>query len=370
MPPRWPRGRTSRRIARSAASHSRITSHVNSTSTRVTLKPLARNARYPGFAPFSASIRLTVRMTWSASPESRLPRLAPPLVRSPAPVACRRSISAQSFGAEQAIIVPVSFSTQRKAGMSSFEPSRIPAWLAPVCDERSVSHSSRRCVPCSSHRAITGALPSRIARRRIGSPSPSISRKTIPGTSVRIWSFDRRAMRWTTRNVYVSSSFVPNTVSSTTVTADARSAATSAHQKESTWIASGAISEAAQSIAASTSRISRNPVINANGSRSAAMIGGSAAFRIAISSVATNAPRNPLTLTCGTISAATSSAIAEMIQVRIRRTGLTRGRSGAHAGRSPYRGMVVSVTEAATLASRRAQERARRRSAQAPPRAA
>ena len=25
--------------------------------------------------------------------------------------------------------------------MSSFEPSRIPAWLAPVCDERSVSHS-------------------------------------------------------------------------------------------------------------------------------------------------------------------------------------------------------------------------------------
>ena len=31
--------------------------------------------------------------------------------------------------------------------MSSFEPSRIPAWLAPVCDERSVSHSTSRCVP-------------------------------------------------------------------------------------------------------------------------------------------------------------------------------------------------------------------------------
>ena len=57
------------------------------------------------------------------------------------PVERRRSISAQSGGAEQVIIVPVSFSTQRNAGMSSFEPSRIPAWLAPVCDERSVSHS-------------------------------------------------------------------------------------------------------------------------------------------------------------------------------------------------------------------------------------
>ncbi len=57
------------------------------------------------------------------------------------PVDRRRSISAQSAGAEQVIIVCVSFSTQRKAGMSSFEPSRIPAWLAPVCEERSVSHS-------------------------------------------------------------------------------------------------------------------------------------------------------------------------------------------------------------------------------------
>ena len=59
------------------------------------------------------------------------------------PVECRRSISAQSAGDEQTIIVLVSFSTQRNAGMSSLEPSRIPAWLAPVCEERSVSHSAR-----------------------------------------------------------------------------------------------------------------------------------------------------------------------------------------------------------------------------------
>ena len=91
------------------------------------------------------------------------------------PVPSRRSISSQSGGAEQVIIVAVSFSTQRNAEMSSFEPSRIPAWLAPVCDDRSVSHSTSRCVS-RAQRAMFGAFPSRIARRRTGSASPSISR--------------------------------------------------------------------------------------------------------------------------------------------------------------------------------------------------
>ena len=71
-------------------------------------------------------MRLTVRIVSSASPESRLPRLAPPSTSSPMPVARRRSISAQSAGEEQAISRPVSFSTQRNAGMSSLEPSRMP----------------------------------------------------------------------------------------------------------------------------------------------------------------------------------------------------------------------------------------------------
>ena len=100
------------------------------------------------------------------------------------PVARSRSMRAQSSGAEHVITVPVSFSTQRKAGMSSFEPSRIPAWLAPVWEERSGSHSVSRWVPSAIQRAIVGALPSRIARRRTGSASPSISRKRMPGTSV------------------------------------------------------------------------------------------------------------------------------------------------------------------------------------------
>ena len=91
-------------------------------------------------------------MTSSAPPESRFPRLVPPSTSSPAPFVCRRSISAQSRGAEHVIRTPVSFSTQRKAGMSSFEPSRMPAWLAPVCEERSVSHSTSRCVPAATDR--------------------------------------------------------------------------------------------------------------------------------------------------------------------------------------------------------------------------
>ena len=85
--------------------------------------------------------------------------------------------------------------------MSSFEPSRIPAWLAPVWEERSVSHSASRCVPSSSQRAIVGALPSRIARRSTGRASPSISRKTIPGASVTVRPPERLAIRWLTLNV-------------------------------------------------------------------------------------------------------------------------------------------------------------------------
>ena len=42
---------------------------------------------------------------------------------------------------------------------------------------------------------MVGALPSRIARRSTGSASPSISRKTIPGTSVLAMMPCRRAIR-------------------------------------------------------------------------------------------------------------------------------------------------------------------------------
>ena len=60
-----------------------------------------------------------------------------------------------------------------------------PAWQAPVCDDQSVSHSARWCVPSRIQRARAGALPSRSARRSTPCARPSISRKSTPGTSLR-----------------------------------------------------------------------------------------------------------------------------------------------------------------------------------------
>ena len=56
--------------------------------------------------------------------------------------------------------------------MSSLEPSRIPAWLAPVCEERSVSHSVEpvRVVgqPAGHGRGV--AVAHRPAQHRQGEP--------------------------------------------------------------------------------------------------------------------------------------------------------------------------------------------------------
>ena len=116
-----------------------------------------------------------------------------------------------------------------------------------------------------------GALPSRIARCSTGSARPSISRKTIPGASVSTRSPERRAIRWITRSVYVSSSFVPKITSSTTPTADATSATRSADQNESIERSPSVIQSAASSISASRTRTSRSPVTSISGRRSAAI---------------------------------------------------------------------------------------------------
>ena len=55
-----------------------------------------------------------------------MPRLAPPSTSKPIPVPRRRSIRAQSGGAEQVISVAVSFSTQRKAECRRSSPARYP----------------------------------------------------------------------------------------------------------------------------------------------------------------------------------------------------------------------------------------------------
>ena len=273
---------------------------------RVTLSPLARNARYPGLDFFSASIRLTVRITSSASPDSRLPRLAPPSTSRPMPDDRRRSISAQSCGAEHVINVAVSFSTQRNAGMSSFDPSRIPAWLAPVCEERSVSHSVRTCVRPASQRAMVGALPSRIARCNTGSASPSISRNTIPGTSVVAMMPSRRAMRCAIRIDDVSS--VPRSTASTMLTAATTSEVRNAQPKPSTVSTPSVRLSVSTRMPASAIRTSKNPRTSVSGNRNAASTGGMTAFSAATIAATSSAPQNPSMLTPGRIPAATRKA--------------------------------------------------------------
>ena len=212
--------------------------------------------------------------------------------------------------------------------MFSFEPRRIPAWLAPVCEERSVSHSVSSYPSSASQRAITGALPSRIARRSTGSASPSISRNTIPGTSVTTCSPERRAMRCVTRSMYASSSFVRNSGSRITDAIEATNAAPSAAHHESTVRASGTSSETSTNIAASSDEHEEEPEHErerqperrqepAGGSRSGPRSARPRRAR----------RRSPGCRTPGMTQAANSSAAADSTHATSRRTGRMRGRS-------------------------------------------
>ena len=143
MPPRWPRGRTSRRFARAggrpleddlpeeederprdveAVREERAVAGVRAL---LGVHPADRQDHVVGLA------REEVAAARAAVAQQ-------PAARSRAAARSRRSRPAPSRPSAS----PVSFSTQRNAGMSSFEPSRMPAWLAPVCEERSVSHSA------------------------------------------------------------------------------------------------------------------------------------------------------------------------------------------------------------------------------------
>ncbi len=85
-------------------------------------------------------------------------------------------------------------------------PSRMPVCMAPVWLVKSVSQPVTRCVPLSSQRLRFGIKPSSMARRKICSPRPSISRNMNPGTSVRMVSLFFFAIRWVTSRSKVASS--------------------------------------------------------------------------------------------------------------------------------------------------------------------
>ena len=113
-----------------------------------------------------------------------------------------------------------------------------------------------------------GALPSRIARRSTGKASPSISRNTIPGTSVLAMIPCRRAIRCAMRIEDMSSE--PRNTSITTLTAATTSAARSAQPKLSTLITPSVTASAMRRIAASAISTSRKPRTSVSGKRSAA----------------------------------------------------------------------------------------------------
>ena len=211
----------------------------------------------------------------------------------------------------------------------------MPACDAPVCDERSVSHSTSRCVPSLSQRAIVGALPSRIASWRIGSPSPSISRKMIPGASVSTRSLPRFAIRAITCSEYVSSSSVPKRTPSATPADAATIATRSADQNESIESWPFVRLSASSRIPASRNKIAKKPTSKVSGSRSAATIGGRIAFRIPITTAATSAAPKPFTCAPGTIAQPISSDSVATSHVTRSLTMLKRGRAGRQMRVSP-----------------------------------
>ena len=113
---------------------------------------------------------------------------------------------------------------------------------------------------------------------------------------------------------------------------------------------SGAIRDAVFSIHASTSSTMMNPRPSMNGRRSAAMIGGRMAFMIATRAATSSAPQNPGTETPGSTAAAASTPAPETSHATASLTGSSRGRSGFHSGRAPYRGSAIIRARAAPRA--------------------
>ena len=143
-------------------------------------------------------------------------------------------------------------------------------------------------------------------------------------------------MRCVTRRVYVSSSFVPNRTSRTTVAAAMTMAASSARKNESTANVWSERSAASCRIQASSRRTRTNPSASMYGSRSEARSGGSRAFSRAMRAAARKAPPRPSIDTPGTTRAATHTARAAVTQPTTTRRRRRRGRAGLQAGAAPY----------------------------------
>ena len=106
----------------------------------------------------------------TALPEKAFQRPAPPPESSPLPVESWASRMWVVSILEETIIVCRGLSHQRKAGMPSFEPSRMPAWLAEVWLEKSgsqpVSSMAAAGQPSPQRRHVTSR--DRLPQDRLG----------------------------------------------------------------------------------------------------------------------------------------------------------------------------------------------------------
>src|SRR3954470_1147381 len=135
--------------------------------------------------PWDSSFNaLVVRYARVASPFIRLQMLTPRFERSPSPFDSRWTISAASFGLLDTMSFWRSRSYHLKAGMPSFVPCRIPAWLADVIDGRMASQRDSLWLPERIQLPIVLTDPARTRPARIGCARPSIWTITRPGESM------------------------------------------------------------------------------------------------------------------------------------------------------------------------------------------
>ena len=196
--PRCTRGRMSCRICRRAWVRSRTSSLVVRTTPR--MKPSGRirkrlNRRRPSRSPRRAPTRLIVANVVGASPLNRLLTDTPPSARSPRPSECSASMSTASAGLLATKTRPVARSTQRKAGMPSVVPCRIPIWLAGVVAGSVGVHSMNSWLPPRIHRDRVGRVPPMTPHWSTGKGTPSSCTNRMPVTSGSGTGLPRRAPR-------------------------------------------------------------------------------------------------------------------------------------------------------------------------------
>src|SRR3954468_1720933 len=156
------------------------------------------NAWLSPIPPPSALIDAVVRYDRVASPVIRLQMLAPLFDRRPSPFETRDTMSWASTGLLEAIRCWRSRSYQRKAGIPSLLPWRMPAWLPDVIDGGIASQRDSLWLPSRTQFDIVLTEPARIRPARMGWARPSIWRITRPGLSV--WPVERATRsRWTSR---------------------------------------------------------------------------------------------------------------------------------------------------------------------------